>query len=345
MRALVKTDKIERSLEIMEVSIPDITDNEVLVQVVNVAVCGSDLHLYEYTAGYDYIQTPLIIGHEFSGYIKEVGSNVKEFKVGDRVVGESNLYCNQCENCMDGLTHICLNAQMTGIHIDGALAEYIAVPTYSLHHIPESLSFAEGAIAQPISVSLNAVFDNCKITPGDHVVVFGPGIQGLIAAQAARIQGAIKVGIVGTEIDEKIRLPIAREMDFTTWTVEEGAIHNQIKNDWGIEKVDVVLDASGSTKAVETGLNLLKRGGRFTALGIYSDKLTVDLTKMVRSEITFHTSYTSRWKHYEQALALLASGKINVKPLIRYYDFNDSIQAFEDGLTKDVMKPVLSFNR
>ncbi|WP_339226849.1 alcohol dehydrogenase catalytic domain-containing protein [Oceanobacillus sp. FSL K6-2867] len=345
MKALVKTSRLKNALERLDVKRPIIQDDEVLVQVVNVAICGTDLHVYEFTAGYDFIQTPLILGHEFSGYIAEVGSKVVNFHVGDRVIGESNRYCGQCDNCNNGRTDICLDSQMTGLHVNGAMAEYIAVPAYTLHHLPNNLPFSVGAIAQPISVSLNAVFDNCNLNTGDNVVIFGPGIQGLSAAQAARIKGASKVAIVGTDNDEEIRLPIAKEMGFDTFNVNQESINQQLLTIWDGKEVDVVIDASGSIHAVKDGMSLLKRGGHLTLFGIYPRTLELDLTSLVRRNITIHTSYTSQWKHYEQALKFLSKRQIDISALIKEYPFEEFEKAFEDGIAKTVLKPVLTLSQ
>ncbi|RKQ13236.1 zinc-dependent alcohol dehydrogenase [Ureibacillus endophyticus] len=343
MKAIVKTEKQEKSLGLFDVEIPGVKDDEVLVKIRKTAICGTDLHVYEYSAGYEFIQTPVILGHEFSGVVEKVGKNVTNYKIGERVMGESNRYCRVCKNCKIGLTDICLNSKMTGLHFNGAMAEYIAVPEYTLHHLPNEVSFEEGAVAQPISVSLNAVFDHCPIVPGDRVVVFGPGIQGLIAAQAALLKGAAKVAIIGTDLDEESRLPIAREMNFLAINSSKEDVKKQLEIHWGSSEVDVVLEASGAIPAVETGITILKRGGILTVFGIYSKPLNLDLTKLVRAEITLYTSYTSTWKHYEQALTLLAEGKLNIKPFITEYPFSDGIQAFEDGVSKKAIKPVLTF--
>jgi L-iditol 2-dehydrogenase len=342
MKAIIKKEKKEKAVEILEVPRPTVKEDEVLVKVINVAVCGTDLHIYEFTPGYEHIRTPLIIGHEFSGYVEEVGAKVTGFNPGDRVIGESNRYCGQCENCKKGITDLCLHSQMTGLHIDGAMAEYIAVPAYTLHKLPDNLSFVEGAIAQPISVSLNAVFDHCPIQPGDKAIVFGPGIQGIIAAQAAAIKGASYVAVAGTSQDT-LRLQKAAELGFLTLNVNEQNLTEELQKAWGTSEVNIVIDCSGAVEAVQSGLSLLKRGGHLTAVGIYSKPLSLDLTKLVRSGITLHTSYTSSWKHYEQALSLIASGQLKIGTLISQYDFDSGIQAFEDGISKTAIKPILQF--
>lgn len=344
MKAIVKTKNSNRSLELQNVNLPTIQDDEILIKIVNVAICGTDLHIYEYTKGYEFIKTPLTIGHEFSGYVEKVGSSVTGFAIGDRVIGESNRYCGQCTNCKLGKTEVCLNSKMTGLHINGAMAEYIAVPANIVHHLPENLSFIEGAIAQPISVSLNAVFRNCEIQPGDNVIVFGPGIQGIMAAQAARLKGASRVAVIGTDQDQQSRLPIAEELGFLAINSSNKNIRDEIKHHWGTETVDVILDASGAVNAVREGISLLKRGGIATIFGIYAKSLELDLTYMVRNQIRIFTSYTSTWTDYDQALKLLASGQLDVKKLISEYDFQDFEKAFEEGLSKASIKPVLTIN-
>src|SRR5208283_97445 len=197
MRALVKTARKHGAVELLDIPKPSAMPGQVLVKVQATAICGSDLHAYEYPPGYEFMQVPVVLGHEYSGVVEQVGDGVKNFKAGDRVMGESNQYCGYCANCHNGRTNICSNNKMTGLHIDGGMAEYIAVPQEILHKLPDSVSFAEAAVGQPCAVSFHGVFDNSRIRSADSVAVFGPGVVGLMAAQGARIMGARCVIVIG----------------------------------------------------------------------------------------------------------------------------------------------------
>jgi threonine dehydrogenase-like Zn-dependent dehydrogenase len=131
------------------------------------------------------------------------------------------------------------------------------------------------------------------------------------------------------------------DLGFLAIHVNEGDVADQLESHWGTREIDIVIDSSGAVEAVQRGVSLLKRGGHLTALGIYSKPLALDLTRLVRAGVTLHTSYTSAWKHYEQSLQLIASGQLKVKPLINLYAFEEGIRAFEDGLAKIAIKPVL----
>ncbi len=343
MKAVVKKKREYGYVEVTEVPEPKIENsNDVLIEVKSAAICGSDLHAYEYLPSYEFMKIPIILGHEFSGIVKQVGKNVKNFKPGDYVMGESNKYCGECENCRIGKTNICYNSQMRGIVTDGVMAEMVKIDEKFLHKIPEGLSFNDAAAAQPCSISIHAVIDNCIITPGDNVVVFGPGIIGQVAAQLARAQGADKIIIVGTNEDEKIRLPIARKDGFLTVNIQKDDILEKIKKITGSPWVDVVLECSGAPKALQTATRIIKKGGFLTIISIYGKNVDLPVTNLVRNEINLRTSYTSTWKNYEQALNFLSCGIINVGPLCKTYKFDDALNAFKDALNKDVLKPILS---
>lgn len=341
MKAYVKTKREYGAVEYKEISKPEPKADEILVKIMASAICGSDLHAYEYPPGYEFMNVPVVLGHEYAGIVEAVGSEVTQFKVGDRVMGESNRYCSACGNCHEGRTNICDHNQMTGLHINGAMAEYIATPEKMVHWIPEGVSFAEAALAQPCAVSFHGVFDQSDIRPGDSVVVFGPGIVGLMAAKGAQLMGASKVFVVGTEVDAAVRLPVAEQMGFVAINAEKEEPEKVIESHLGKPKVDVAIECSGAAPACRIAMNLVRKGGSMTLLGIYSKLSEIFFTPLIRQEIQLRTSYTCGWKNYEQALHLVASGQVDLKPLMACYPFDQGLQAIQDALDKKVLKPVL----
>lgn len=341
MKAFVKIARKYGAVELMEIPKPEPKGDQVLIKILASAICGSDLHAYEYPPGYEFMNIPVALGHEYGGVVESVGEEVTLFKPGERVMGESNQYCSKCQNCHEGHTNICTSSKMTGLHSNGAMAEYILVPEKIVHPIPEGVSFAEAALAQPCAVSFHAVFDRSDIQPGNVVIVFGPGIVGLMAAKGAQIMGASKVFIVGTDIDEEVRLPIAKKMGFIPLNAQKHDIVAEIEKVTGKKQVDVAIECSGAAPAAQSALSLVRKGGSVTLLGIYAKPNEVFFTQFVRNEIRINTSYTCTWKNYEQALQLVASGQLDLKPLIAAYPFEKGLQAIEDGLAKKVIKPVL----
>lgn len=341
MQAIVKTAREYGAVELKEIAKPEVTGTEVLIKIKASAICGSDLHAYEYPAGYEFMEIPVVLGHEYGGIVAAVGSEVSQFKIGDRVMGESNQFCSKCKNCHQGRTNICTNSKMTGLHVNGAMAEYIAVPEKIVHKIPDQVSFAEAALAQPCAVSFHAVFDRSQVRPGDSVVVYGPGIVGLMAAVGARLRGASTIFVVGTDADATVRLPLATTLGFIAINADQEEPAARINQITGSAQVDIGFECSGAASAVTGLLSLIRKGGSATLLGIYARNNEIFLTSLVRNEIQINTSYTCLWQNYEQALQLVASGQIDLKPLMTEYPFSAALQAFTDGLNKSVIKPVL----
>ncbi|HHW44320.1 MAG TPA: alcohol dehydrogenase catalytic domain-containing protein [Desulfotomaculum sp.] len=341
MRAIVKEERKPGAVSIRLVPDPRPTGDEVLIRVQSAAICGSDLHAYEYPRSYEFMKVPVILGHEYSGFVEAVGPQVSLFKPGDRVMGESNRYCGICPNCRTGRTNICDNNLMTGLHIDGGMAEFITVPQKLVHHIPENLSFEEATLAQPCSVSFHAVFDNSEIRPNDVVAVLGPGIVGLMAAQGARVMGAGEVVVIGTGEDSQSRLPMAQKLGFKTINISEQDLLTGFAGITGRERADVVLECSGAVGALSDAVKLTRKGGSITLVGIYGSGAEINFASLVRNEIRVRTSYTATWENYEQSLSLISRGLVQVKPLINTYPFEDGVQAFLDGLARKVLKPVL----
>jgi L-iditol 2-dehydrogenase len=203
------------------------------------------------------------------------------------------------------------------------------------------LSFEEAATAQPLSVSLHAVIDNCLITPGDTVLVFGPGIIGLGAAQAARMMGASTIAVVGLEKDEKVRLPAAEKLGFIPLNAGSNDLSADFERLTGRRNADVVIECSGDSQNIPRGIDLVARGGHFTMVGISADPAAVFYTPVIRNEIQIHTSFNGTWNNYEQALRLMANNTIDMRSLISTHKLEEAVSVFDSALACDLVKPVL----
>lgn len=340
MKAVVKLERTPNSAEILSWPDPVISSpTEVIVAVECAAVCGSDLHAYEYLPTYHWMNVPVVLGHEFSGKVVEAGSAAC-VRVGDRVMGESNLTCGHCHNCRQGKTHICLNNRMRGLHIDGVMSEYVLIEDRYLHLVPESVSSAEAAAAQACTVSTHALCDRSKLKPCDIVVVMGPGIVGLAAAQLARLKGAAKVIVSGRDSDAHSRLKLARQLGFETINVDKEDLRDGYKKIVGNRLADVIVECSGSPRAIMSSLAILQKGGELLFVGI-PPKMEFPFSDAVRNEWNLVMSYTSSWKNYEDTLSLIAEKKLVIQSLLKMYDFDYAEQAFLDALSQKVAKPVL----
>ena len=343
MKAIMKLRKEPGAVEVVDV--PNVTtpeDDQVLIRIHSAAICGSDVHAYEYIPSYrNFIKTPVVLGHEGSGVVKACGPKVTLFKPGDRVMAESNIYCGRCRNCRVGETNICEANLLRGLTIDGVMQEYATITERSLHLLPEGLSFDEGAAAQACTVSLHGVQRRVDLHAGENVVVMGCGIIGISAAQLARLRGA-NVLLVGTNDDEAVRLPIVRRMGFHTVNCMKESVVSYAENFFG-RKPDFVLECSGASPALTSAVDVLKKGGTILLLGLVSEDVAFPFAKATRSEINVVTSYTSCWLDYEETLSFLASGALDIKPILTAYDVADSVKAFEDAASKKVLKPVIRF--
>ena len=344
MKAVVKLKRDYGNIGLVDVEKPTAPKGkEILIRVKSAAICGSDVHSYEYIESSHFIKVPVIMGHEFSGVVEAVGPEVKEFSVGDKIMAESNVSCGYCKNCHKGKTNVCDHSYMRGLTIDGTMAEYVKVEERCAHKVDEKTKFSSAAIAQPCSVVIHGVFDNCNITPGDSVVVFGPGIMGNVAAQLAQIKGAGKVFIVGTDADAALRLPAAKDLGLIPINSQKEDVKKVIYQETGREEVDVCIECSGAEPALQEAISLIRKNGELTILGIYPRDVKIDLTGLIRKEVNVHTSYTSAWEHYELALSLINQGKICLDSLYTEYPCEEAEKAFQDAVNKDVIKPVLIF--
>jgi len=327
------------SVEIREVPKPDIGEEDVLLEVANVGVCGSDLH--QWTADHSWpVNYPVVLGHEFGGHIVAGGKKVTEWKEGDRVVSETAAVINAASPLSrQGLYNLDPSRKGFGYGVDGAMTRFVKVPARCLHKVPDALAFEEACLTEPCSVAYNAVVVNSEIKPGDRVVVLGPGTIGILCAALARLCGA-EVAVVGLESDIN-RLQIAGQYgcdaitgDATAWALRQDGLG-----------VDCVIDATGVSHALETALRLVRPNGQITKVGWGPKPLNFSMDPLVQKNVRLQGSFSHNWPIWEKVLSLLASGRLNVKPIIGgIWKLTDWHQAFEAMHSGKVVKSILQPN-
>jgi L-iditol 2-dehydrogenase len=316
MKAVVKYDRGKGFIEVREVPEPQIQDDEVLIEVKAVAICGSDLHIYHDCHPY---WPPVILGHEFSGVITAVGKAVKGWHPGDRVVSETRAgSCGACYNCQSGYPQVCEGKRAYGIGTDGAFAKYVAVKAAFLHRLPETVSFAAAALTEPIAICLTSIIERSNLRAGESVLITGPGPIGLISLAIAKAAGAGLVGITGLTDDEGFRFDLARKLgvDFTITADREDPI-KKVRELTGGRGVDLVIESSGGARAVSQAFEVVRRLGRVCAIGISGrEEIPIPydrgIFKAVRYDFCFSSSYTS----WEAALTLMGRGLIPAEKLV-----------------------------
>ena len=201
MKAVVKTASGVGNVELRDVPEPSIgKPDDIKVEVKASAICGTDIHIYHD----EYVNCPpVILGHEMSGVVVDVGKSVTKFKPGDRVTSETFKYtCGQCGACRSGLIGLCPERRSMGVHVDGAFTTYLIQREESLHHLPDSIDFAAGSMCEPMAAAVRAVYERARVLPGDVVIVSGPGPIGLLCVQAAKLLHATVI-LCGTAEDEQ----------------------------------------------------------------------------------------------------------------------------------------------
>lgn len=318
MMGLFKTAKGPGNMALLEAPVPSPKPNEVLIEIKAAAICGSDIHIRHDTFPY---WPPVIMGHEFSGLVVEVGSEVTGYKVGDRVVAEPHTQaCGKCELCRTGHIQLCAAKRSPGWGINGAFARYLAMPEHLLHRIPDSMSDEEAALVEPTANVVQDVLERGRVDPNDFVVVSGPGPIGLLSVMAAKAAGAREVALIGTEADEKVRLPLGRELGADHIIVAgRQDVVEAIKDLTGGRGADLVVEASGAPSAIAATVHMVRRLGRITAIGL-SGRETIPFPwdaaawKVCTIIFNLSTGFTS----WERAIGLIASKRIDAARLITH---------------------------
>ncbi len=318
MQALVKTQKGVGFLELREVPEPVPGPGEALIEVKACGICGTDIHVKHDAFPY---WPPVILGHEFSGQVVALGPDTEGIEVGARVVGEPHTrHCGHCYLCRTGNIQICPSKRSPGWGIDGAFARYLVMPVKLLHRIPDRLSYEEAAVVEPTANVVTDLIERTGVTAGDFVVVLGPGPIGLLAAMAARAAGARHVVIIGTPVDEEVRLSKARELGIdTVLNVAESNPLEVVQELTGGRGADVVAECSGAAPAIASGIDLLRKLGRFCAIGLSGrEKLEFPWDKAQAKVCTITFNMSTQYTSWDRSIALIAGGKIPVGQIISH---------------------------
>jgi L-iditol 2-dehydrogenase len=330
MVGLYKTQKGDGFLELRTTKIPKPMANEVLVEIKAAGICGTDIHIKHDQFPY---WPPVILGHEYSGVIVETGKEVEKYKVNDRVIGEPHTRaCGKCELCRSGNIQLCSQKRSPGWGIDGAFAKYLTVPEHLLHKIPDSMTFEEAALIEPTANAVQDVLERGQVVANDTVVVIGPGPIGLLSIGAAKAGGAGKVIAIGTSADEAFRLPVALAMGADTILMaDKQDIVSEVMRLTDNRGADLVVEASGSTKGIQSAVKMVKRLGRISQIGL-PGKENIDFPwdAAAWKVCTIIFNLSTAFSCWDRSIGLVASKKIDVSKVISHkLPLSDWEKAFE----------------
>lgn len=343
MKALVHT--AANKFEIQDFPRPVPGSKDVLLRVKACGICGSDVHGMTGHTGRR--QPPIIMGHEATGIIEEVGKDITKFKIGDRITFDSTVYCNRCSYCLQGRINLCSNRMVLGVSTGeyrrhGAMAEYLTVPEHIVFKLPETVSYHQGALIEPLSISLHGV-NRGKLRINDKVAVLGCGIIGLMAIQCAKLAGCGT--LVAVDMNEA-RLDMAKKVgaDVIVNPAKEKAL-DVILGLTGGEGADAVFEAVGIEKTVGEALSWVRKGGRLVLIGNLAPTVPIGLQSIVTREIDVYGSCASSGE-YQDCVDLIGSGRIKVEPYISKVApleegqmWFDKLLAAKDPLYKVILEP------
>ncbi|KAG1828457.1 chaperonin 10-like protein [Suillus variegatus] len=332
--------------EIQQKPVPEIEANEILVEVKKTGICGTDVHFLVHGSVGDFIvEKPMVLGHESAGVVSKVGPGVTNVKVGDRVAMEPAATCRKCEACKEGRYQICPDIICAATPpTDGTLTRYYRLPSDLAYPLPPSLSLEDGALMEPLSVAVHAVSKLGALRSNQSVAVFGCGPVGLLCMAVAKALGASRVIAVDIIPD---RLEFAKTYaatdTFLPPSIDKGesGVTFSIRNaqamkeklsitEHGSRAIDLVLDASGAEVAIQTGIRIAKSGGTFVQVGIGNRDITIDMFAVLCKELVLRGSFRYGPGDYSLAIALVASGKVDVKSLVSHrFPFTQACEAFE----------------
>ena len=317
MKALVKTKKGVGFIEVRQVPEPTPGPGEVKIRIAACGVCGTDIHVRHDSFPY---WPPVILGHEFTGTVIELGPKCRSLQEGDRVVAEPHTRaCGHCYLCRTGNIQICAEKRSPGWGIDGGMAEYICYPEKLLHRIPAGMTWDQAAVVEPVANAVTDLLLRSKVVAGDTVVIQGPGPIGLMCAMVARAAGANEILVIGTPGDVEPRLATAAELGFRTINIGElDPVEVVMDSTEGIG-ADLVVECSGAAGAISMIPDLVRKKGRICVIGLTGgQEVTVPWDKFAFKVVEVSFNLSTEYEAWDRTIALVQSGQVPAERLITH---------------------------
>lgn len=341
MKALIKFKEGPDNMELREVPMPQPGAGQVRIKVKRAGICHTDLDYYR--VGGAPLKPPIILGHEVSGVIDVVGEGVTDFKAGDRVLTQTTYHvCGKCRFCRKGQLNHCIARKGIGSVADGGFAEYLVNREESIMKIPDSVSFDEAAVVEPLACGVHAVTERINICVGSVVVILGPGAIGLLTAQVAKAQGAFVI-IAGLTPDQErlelaLKLGIDRAVDLQKENLEE--VVKGYTEGYG---ADVVVEATGARAAVDMGMKITAKDGIFIPMSFFPHSIEVDYYQIKQRELNVIGSSSQIPTSWGKALKMIENGQVNAKAIVSHvYSLSEWEQAFATVENKTGLKVMIN---
>jgi len=331
--------EVNEPLQLEDIPVPGIREDEVLVQVKAVGLCGSDVHIvFEGVTPTPF--TPITLGHEPSGVVAAMGARVEGWEEGDRVAVTPLLFCSSCRNCITGHTNVCLERRILGIQANGALAEYLAVPAKNLVRLPENVPFTVGAIiTDAVATPFQAMAERAALRAGETVAIFGAGGLGLHAVQISRLLGAQKIIVVDPR-EGQLKRAAQMGADLTIDPQQTPPVE-AIQEATGGLGVDVAAEFVGLQETIAQCVESVVMGGRVVVAGLGADPISiVPPTEFVRKGISFLGSYGFTKRNIEQLVQLAASGRLNLEESITHTFPLEEVNTALEYLHEKIENPI-----
>ncbi|WP_135549198.1 zinc-dependent alcohol dehydrogenase [Paenibacillus cymbidii] len=311
-----------RQIRVEEQEMPKAGPNEALIKVESVGICGSELEGY---LGHSSVRiAPLVMGHECCGTIVEIAlqsCQKSEWSAGDKVVVNPLITCRSCDRCRRGKKHLCRKRELIGIHRSGAFAEYVAVPATNLYPVPKEMNASLASLAEPLAVCIHAV--KRGLEPFEDVLIFGAGAIGLLTLQIAKIMGARRVLVVEKQ---EARMHHAKALGADVVMSEQLGYR---ANDYFSQGIDTIIDCVGITATRKQALQMINSGGKIIMIGLGHEESQVQMSRLVRQEVSIIGSYAYSDADFEQAVQLLAGGQIRMEPWTATHSLTEGPASFQ----------------